>query len=87
MTTMTTAALPGDINAMGDAAGAGADDVDFAVWLQQLRALAAEQDALWLIAADGSTHRPAFARGLAPEQELNEMLLMGEWRGCGCGGG
>jgi hypothetical protein len=52
-----------------------------------LRALAVEHDALWLIAADGSTHRGAFASGHTPEQELHDMLLMGEWRGCGCGGG
>ena len=60
----------------------------FERWYARYRALAAERDLLWLApAAPGPQHRAAFESGADPEDELDELSSLAQWRGCGCGGG
>lgn len=60
----------------------------FDAWYARYRGLAAERDLLWLAPqAPGPGHRAAFESGTDPEDELNQLAGMAEWRGCGCGGG
>lgn len=60
----------------------------FDAWYQRFRGLAAEHDLLWLAPeVPGPQHRAAFESGADPEDELNQLASMSEWRGCGCGGG
>lgn len=56
-------------------------------WHRQLAVLAADEDLEWLVSSSPEGHLDAFRRGLSPAEELSELRLMGEWRGCGCGGG
>lgn len=60
---------------------------DFAGWKQQLRELAREQELEWAVGADVEAHRAAYEAGLSPAEELASLADMGQWRGCGCGGG
>lgn len=62
-------------------------DTDFDSWLARFRLLAREQDLAWVLAADGRAHAPAWLQGLSPDEELQALKDMAEWRGCGCGGG
>ena len=58
----------------------------FEEWLNRLRALAAARDLGWAIDPSGETHQTGYEKGLAPEEELQSLADMSEWRGCGCGG-
>ena len=62
-------------------------DSGFDEWFARLRRLAAERDLVWLVSTQTELHREAYAQGRAPEDELNALADMAQWRGCGCGGG
>ena len=63
------------------------DDAAYADWFRRFRALAIEADLAWVLAADLAAHAPAWRLGLSPDEELQALKDMAEWRGCGCGGG
>jgi hypothetical protein len=56
-------------------------------WLAELMRLARGEGLEWLIAPTSSAHRAAFETGLSPQEELQALRDLSEWRGCGCGGG
>lgn len=62
-------------------------DMSYDAWLNQFRRLARDADMAWLLSSDGTAHRPAYEQGLQPDEELQALRDMAEWRGCGCGGG
>jgi hypothetical protein len=55
-------------------------------WLAELVRIAKKQELEWLVSAESPSHRAAFDEGLSPDEELNALKDMFEWRGCGCGG-
>ena len=61
--------------------------VAYPQWLAQLRELARRDELEWLIAGGDRPHLAAYEAGLSPQEELQELADMAEWRGCGCGGG
>lgn len=69
------------------AAAAMTDPGGYADWLARFQTLAREADMAWVLAADGDAHRPAWQQGLSPDEELQALRDLAEWRGCGCGGG
>ena len=60
---------------------------DFDLWYEALRAEAQRRDASWLVGGERQSYRQAFEAGHSPAQEIEELLRIAEWRGCGCGGG
>jgi hypothetical protein len=60
---------------------------DFAIWLSELRRLAAEQELDWLFKGSCEAQRASFEKGISPAEELESLAPLCEWRGCGCGGG
>ena len=56
-------------------------------WMARFRQRAIERQVEWLAECGPETYRPVFERGVAPEDELDTLADMSEWRGCGCGGG
>lgn len=61
--------------------------MSFDDWYAELRTLAVKEEAEWVVAPLAEAHRSGFSEGLSPEEELQQLLDMAEWRGCGCGGG
>ena len=62
-------------------------ETSYRAWLDQLIALATQQDIEWIISLEPAAHRESFDKGLSPDEELAGLAAMAEWRGCGCGGG
>ncbi len=62
-------------------------DVSYDAWLNRFRSLARDADMTWPLSSDGAAHRPAFEQGLQPDEELQVLRDLAEWRGYGCGGG
>lgn len=60
---------------------------DFDKWYDELGRLAGERGLSWLVSPQKDGHRAAFEQGLSPDDELNALFDIGQWRGCGCGGG
>jgi len=65
----------------------GKQDITFEAWLAELRQLAAERDLTWIVSATPENHRKGYDKGFTPEDELDALTDLAEWRGCGCGGG
>lgn len=59
----------------------------FEQWLQRLRQLAEERELEWLVCGNGENFRAAYEADRSPEEELQSLADISEWRGCGCGGG
>lgn len=59
---------------------------DFLSWHAELRQVAKNSDASWLVSIDAAVHLAAYQKGLSPEEELAELDELAQWRGCGCGG-
>lgn len=61
--------------------------LSFDEWLLAYRGLAREQNLDWLADAPPTAQqRAAWEQGIAPDEELDELASMAQWRGCGCGG-
>lgn len=58
----------------------------FEQWLAALRRAAEMRGVEWVVDPTGASHRAAFEAGQTPEDELQVLADMAEWRGCGCGG-
>jgi uncharacterized iron-regulated membrane protein len=61
-------------------------DAAFQEWLQCLRKAAADRDAEWLVPQDTASLHAAFTSGRSAAAEIDALMLLAEWRGCGCGG-
>lgn len=59
----------------------------FQEWFNELKRLAQEEDVLWVVDTSGKSHLESFRKGHLPSEEIQELQLIAEWRGCGCGGG
>lgn len=59
----------------------------FDAWLEELRQAAARRDLSWLVGCSVESHRKSYDKGLTPDEELDTLADLAEWRGCGCGGG
>ncbi len=62
-------------------------DAEFEHWWVRLRAEAARREASWLIGGERDFYRPSFEAGRSPEEEVEALQQVAEWRGCGCSGG
>ncbi|MDT3670162.1 MAG: hypothetical protein ROZ37_07495 [Aromatoleum sp.] len=60
---------------------------DFDAWCDELERIAGERGLSWLVSPRKEGHLAAFQQGLSPDDELNALFDIGQWRGCGCGGG
>ena len=61
-------------------------DLTYETWLHELKLLAEERELAWLISSAPENHRKGYDKGFSPEEELNALADLAEWRGCGCGG-
>jgi len=61
--------------------------VSYDEWLARFRQRAIERQVEWLAECSPETYRSIYERGVLPEDELDTLADMSEWRGCGCGGG
>ena len=61
-------------------------DSAFEEWVRCLRMAAADCDAEWLVPQDTASLRYAFTSGRSAAAEIDSLMLLAEWRGCGCGG-
>lgn len=65
----------------------GVTNATFEIWFDELKQAAARRELSWLIASSPESHRKGYDKGLTPDEELNSLADLAEWRGCGCGGG
>lgn len=59
----------------------------FEQWFERLRGLAEARELSWLVGTPGAALRAAYDAGVTPDEELQNLADISEWRGCGCGGG
>ena len=59
----------------------------YATWLAEFARRAQALELGWLVDPSSPELRAAFEQGRSPQDELDALSPMCEWRGCGCGAG
>jgi hypothetical protein len=62
-------------------------ELSFEAWVAEFNRCAIERDVAWLASGSPETRRVAYESGVSPQDELEALADMAQWRGCGCGGG
>lgn len=68
-------------------AGPPKSDQLFNQWLSELTQLALDEGLEWMVTDSDQALRASFLAGKRPVDELIELSRLGQWQGCGCGGG